>query len=248
MPETPDDAPPTWTIDELAAHTGVPSRTIRFYQSKGALQKPEIQGRKAIYGVDHVERLKLIGELQDRGLRIRAIRDLVGRIDRGEVALQEWLGLEARLAEPWHEDEPVLLSQDELQARVGATRTGVVADLVRLGFAKREGRQYLVSSPKLLQVAVKLQEAGVELEVVVGGLEIMRRHLGRLSEELVALYARHAGTGFGGDGSAVELGEAFASVGRQGLDAVEVVWAQEMQRVLREMVKTGALTKMPKAR
>ena len=38
-----------YTIDELAAVARVPSRTIRFYQSKGALMPPEIRGRLAIY-------------------------------------------------------------------------------------------------------------------------------------------------------------------------------------------------------
>ena len=55
----------SYTIDELSAHTGVPSRTIRFYQSSGALQKPAKRGRIAYYGPEHVERLALIGQLQD---------------------------------------------------------------------------------------------------------------------------------------------------------------------------------------
>ena len=65
----------TYTIDQLAALTGVPSRTIRFYQSKGALPAPVRRGRKAYYGSSHVERLELIARLQDRGLQIRAIRN-----------------------------------------------------------------------------------------------------------------------------------------------------------------------------
>ena len=43
----PDEVNPSgYTIDELTAATGVPSRTIRFYQSKGTLEKPEIRGRR----------------------------------------------------------------------------------------------------------------------------------------------------------------------------------------------------------
>ena len=94
------DAPPPpstgaagLTIDELAASTRLPSRTIRFYQSKGALMPPEIRGRVAFYGQPHVERLKLIAQLQDRGLRIDAIGDLLKKIDRGELDLAEWLGV-----------------------------------------------------------------------------------------------------------------------------------------------------------
>ena len=73
------------TIDELSALTQVSSRTIRFYQAKGALPRPTIRGRVAFYDDTHVERLKLIAELQDRGLRIKAIKDLVQKLDRGEL-------------------------------------------------------------------------------------------------------------------------------------------------------------------
>ena len=47
--------------------TRVPSRTIRYYQSKGALPKPTIRGRVAFYGPGHVERLAnlAIGFTQD---------------------------------------------------------------------------------------------------------------------------------------------------------------------------------------
>ena len=93
--------PDTLTIDELAAASRVPSRTIRFYQTRGALMNPEIRGRVAYYGKPHVERLKLIAQLQDRGLRIDAIGDLMKRIDRGEVDLAEWLGVEEQMQAPW---------------------------------------------------------------------------------------------------------------------------------------------------
>ena len=61
-----------YTIDELSAATRVPSRTIRFYQSKGALPKPEIRGRVAVYTDEHVDRLSLIAKLQDQDVRVHA--------------------------------------------------------------------------------------------------------------------------------------------------------------------------------
>ena len=99
--ETPPPGGASWTIDELAAQVGVPTRTIRFYQARGALMRPEIRGRVAYYGDAHVERLKLIAQLQDRGLRIDAIRDLVASIDKGELDLAEWLGIEQEVQAPW---------------------------------------------------------------------------------------------------------------------------------------------------
>src|SRR5258706_9267054 len=117
--DTPAAGTPEYTIDELAQHSEVPSRTIRFYQSKGALPRPEIRGRVAYYGPAHVERLKLIASLQDRGLRIDAIRDLTARIDKGELDVGEWLGLDAQLQQPWADDRPATLDAEALYELVG---------------------------------------------------------------------------------------------------------------------------------
>jgi DNA-binding transcriptional MerR regulator len=89
LPDADMGDPTEYTIDELATATRVPSRTIRFYQSEGALPKPTIKGRVAYYGPAHVERLAQITALQDRGLQIKAIRDVLTRAERGEFSLQE---------------------------------------------------------------------------------------------------------------------------------------------------------------
>jgi DNA-binding transcriptional MerR regulator len=120
-----------YTIDELASAAKVPSRTIRFYQSRGALMSPEIRGRVAYYGAAHLERLKLIAQLQDRGLRIDAIRDLLTSIDRGEVDLAEWLGVEQQVQAPWANDQPRTVTEEELYELAGSRRPGLVADLLR---------------------------------------------------------------------------------------------------------------------
>src|ERR1700733_5255583 len=113
MTTTTEDLHP-YTIDERAAAAQAPSRTIRFYQSQGALMAPEIRGRVAYYGPAHMERLKLIAQLQDRGLRIDAIRDLVSSIDKGELDLAEWLGVEQQVQAPWANDQPRTMTEAEL--------------------------------------------------------------------------------------------------------------------------------------
>ena len=52
------------TIDELAHATGVSSRNIRYYQTRGLLPPPAVEGRLGYYDRRHVERLRLIQELQ----------------------------------------------------------------------------------------------------------------------------------------------------------------------------------------
>jgi DNA-binding transcriptional MerR regulator len=66
-----------FTIAELAALSGMSSRNIRAYQSRGLLDPPLRHGRVAYYGAHHVARLALIRALQLQGFSLEAIRHLV---------------------------------------------------------------------------------------------------------------------------------------------------------------------------
>src|SRR5438477_9887942 len=65
------------SIDELAREAGSSVRNVRLYQERGLLPKPRREGRRAVYGRVHVERLKLILELLERGYPIAAIKELI---------------------------------------------------------------------------------------------------------------------------------------------------------------------------
>ena len=67
-----------WTLRELAAESGIPERTIRFYISKGILDPPLRGGRGATYGPDHLTRLREIRGLQAKGLMLADIARLPG--------------------------------------------------------------------------------------------------------------------------------------------------------------------------
>jgi DNA-binding transcriptional MerR regulator len=240
-----EGAPPSraeHTIDELSALARVPRRTIRFYQSVGALPGPKLRGRVAFYGEAHLERLKLIASLQDRGLRMRAIRDLLAQVDKGELALTEWLGLEEQLQAPWANDRPRVVTEGELHAMLGAPRPGKIAELVRLALVERRGDHFLVHSPALLAIGLRLEKAGVDLETAAGATAIMRRHLQRAAADLVHHFVDHAGQGFGGEGSAEALKAAYDAIRPTGLEAVQIVFAQEMERSLRALLESGAAT------
>ncbi|MGD0528388.1 MAG: MerR family transcriptional regulator [Polyangiaceae bacterium] len=241
---TPDDAtePTGYTIDELASVARVPSRTIRFYQSKGALMAPEIRGRVAFYGPAHVERLKLIAQLQDRGLRIDAIGDLLASIDRGEMDLAEWLGVEQQVQAPWADDQPRTLTEEELYTLAGTRRPGLLADLVRSRLAERHRDVYLVRSPALLGIAMKLEAAGIDLETASQASALVRKHLSRLSEDVVALFMKRAGDG---EIAPKDLGHVFESLRPLGTEAVRVIFGRAMERELRKLYESGQMAKLP---
>ena len=241
LPTTTNENTTGYTIDELAAKTRVPSRTIRFYQSKGALQAPEIRGRVAYYSDAHVERLELIAKLHDRGLRIDAIGDLVKRIDRGEVDLAEWLGVEAEMQTPWASDRPRTVTEAELYELAGTTRPGLIAQLGRARLVERRAEVYLVPSPALLSTAMKLESAGVDLETAAEGAAVLRKHLGRAVGDLVDLFTARVKDGALDVGSSGKLFEALRGAGPE---AVRLLFARAMEKALRDLVASGKMASL----
>ena len=233
------DAPREYTIDELAAATGISTRTIRFYQSKGALHKPEIRGRKAFYVDSHVERLGLVGQLMDRGLRIRAIRDLVARFDRGELVLSEWLGLQDSLSAPWLDEGSVLLDEAALKQITGKLPPGKLAELIRLGLLEATpGGKLLCANSSLLKVVLDLDSQGVSLYVTANAIKRIRKHTGKLSKELAQLFESHVGEGFGGD-HPTQLREALDAWRARGPGLVSEIFSEQMQQVLTDRIVRG---------
>jgi len=61
------------TLPDLAAETGVPERTIRFYIARGLLEGPVKAGRAAAYTPEHRKRLAKIKRLQGEGRTLTEI-------------------------------------------------------------------------------------------------------------------------------------------------------------------------------
>jgi len=231
--------PGEYTIDELAAAARIPSRTIRFYQSRGALMAPEIRGRVAYYGATHLERLKLIAQLQDRGLRMDAIGHLATSIDRGEVDLAEWLGVEQQMQTSWANDQPRTVSESELLALLGKPRAGLIADLLRNGLIERRAEVYLLESPALLAIALKLESAGVDLSTARAAAEIVQKHIERTVSELLELFMKRAKERKLGLSEPAKLLETVRPLG---LEAVRIIFARAMEGGLRKLVASGKLS------
>ncbi len=227
----------TYSIDELAALTGVPSRTIRFYQSKCALPAPARRGRKAYYGKAHVERLELIARLQDRGLQIRAIRNLLDQLDAGRTSMEDWFGFEAELRTPWSEDVPELLTESQVQARLQDRPPGLLAALLKTGLLEREANQYLVRSPALLNMALTLERHGIDIETAQEATTILSKHLSKAAKELSLYFHEHMHDRFA-DGSS-DLLSALKPVA---LNAASVVFAHEIQSALEQMLHEGRIS------
>ncbi len=68
--------------EELASAAGVSVAALRSYQSKGLLPPPRRDGRRAVYGDHHLERLRRIASLKSHGHSLRSIAErLDGVVD-----------------------------------------------------------------------------------------------------------------------------------------------------------------------
>ncbi len=239
-----DETSLSLTVDELAAAAGLPVRTLRHYQSEKVLPPPQRRGRIAVYGQDHLDRLLLIGRLQDRGLRLAAIRDLFKRVEKGELWLDDWLGLGDELRAPWSEERPTVLTEAELAERVGG-RPGAVAALVDAGLVRRQQgltSTYLVPSGGLLDITLQLDAAGVDIDTAAAAAGTIRKHLRRASGDLVDFFLERAGAGFARRGSTQDITEALGALRPLGARAVQLVFIQEIERALRHAVEQGRVT------
>jgi DNA-binding transcriptional MerR regulator len=73
-------------IGELAALSGVPAKTIRYYESLGVLPTaPRTSSRYRIYDGEALDRLAFIRAAQAVGFRLAEIRQILALRDHGET-------------------------------------------------------------------------------------------------------------------------------------------------------------------
>ncbi len=81
-------------IGELAARSGVPAKTIRYYESLGVLPPPaRTRSSYRIYDLDAVERLRFIRGAQAVGFTLSEISQILALRDDGERPCAYVLGL-----------------------------------------------------------------------------------------------------------------------------------------------------------
>jgi DNA-binding transcriptional MerR regulator len=178
------------TIDELAQKTGVSSRNIRYYQTRGLLPAPTVSGRLGYYDRRHVDRLKLIQELQAEGLNLQAIGWLLG--GAGGVDSNELRRLKRSMLDSWVGDEPVELTVDRAARGFGqdAPDADQTRRAVELGLLETtEDRDVIrVLLPAVLAAGRELLDLGVPIERQLDVLETMRGHARAVADAYVDLF------------------------------------------------------------
>ena len=176
------------TIEQLAGRTGMTVRNIRAHQSRGLLPAPTIRGRTGFYGDEHINRLRLIAEMQADGFNLKAIDRLLAGASAG--AAEELLGFKRALTTPFEHEAPEFLDEAELAGRFGDDDDGKLrAKAIKLDLLVPVGEgRYEVPSPTLLAAGEELARLGVAPEATIRVLEQLSRHSEGVAEAFVKLF------------------------------------------------------------
>lgn len=229
------------TIDELARETGMTVRNIRAHQSRGLLPPPQVRARTGYYGVEHVARLRLIQEMQADGFNLKAIERLVASTDG---AGQQVLDFGRAALSAFAEEEPELITREELQERIGGEDRKALRKAERLGVIRPLGDgTYEVPSPTLLRAGGELIAMGVPANHALAVAEQIQRHSRAIAETFARLFIEDVAGGqidpqALGPREWAALAEALQRLRPLATEAVAAGFQQEMTRVVeRELQK-----------
>ena len=175
-----------YRIEQFAQAARVAVDTIRFYQGKGLLEPPRREGRITWYSDAHLDRLRRIKELQQRGFTLTVIRRfLEGELESSDEALVEAVTAPAT---------PETLTMEELAARSGIAPP-LLTSLEQAGLLQpmRDGDEprYPAEDLEVLAAGLKLVEAGVPIGSL---MEVGADHAAaveRTARRAVVLFDRH---------------------------------------------------------
>lgn len=233
------------TIDELARRTGTSSRNIRAYQARGLLPGPQLVGRTGYYLEEHVRRLEIITDLQDRGFSLAAIKQVLDTWSTGGD-LSSLLGFHHVLSAPWSEEEPAGTTAAELFARFpeAADDPSLLEQAIAQGLVRPGPDGGLeLPSPSLVDAGAELHRAGVPLAVILELVAAIRRDLADVAERFVGIVAEHVVEPVADGRSDRPPDEVLDTIRRLRPVALEVVrpfLAQELTRVTEQALEEMA--------
>lgn len=221
-------------IDELATRAGTTSRNIRAYQARGLLPAPTLEGRTGYYGEEHLHRLQIIHELQERGFSLAAIGELLRTWAQGGD-LGHLLGFKHLLVAPLTDEEETRYTLQELLERFpdAAGEPELLERAIALNLIRPEEEgEFRAPSPLLIEAGEELTRAGVPLTAILELVAELRQDVAGIADRFVDLVVEHIAPSPDDRPDEAELGRTLESLGRLRPIAIEVVrplMAQELQ-------------------
>ncbi|HET9654061.1 MAG TPA: helix-turn-helix domain-containing protein [Kineosporiaceae bacterium] len=134
-----------FTLDQLAEATGMTPRNVRAYQTRGLIARPTREGRRSVYGAEHVRQILAIQRARAEGASLELLSGVVaggGSIDHDDGG---WLP-GARTGRGARRSRRADLQP--LLTRIGSARTAPVQQLVEqlasIGLIRQDGARTLI--------------------------------------------------------------------------------------------------------
>jgi len=163
-------------------------RNVRSHASRGLLPPPQLRGRTAYYGADHIARLQLIAGLQQQGFSLAAIEAVVQHTPArsAEQALAFYRGILA----PWQPEDPLEMSYAEFAEWLGAEPQPARLDRLQAeGSLEPVGPDRVrITNPALLRAGVQAVRLGMPVDAVMALRPELLKHARALSELFVGLF------------------------------------------------------------
>ncbi|MCU1646170.1 MAG: MerR family transcriptional regulator [Nocardia sp.] len=158
---------PEFRIDDLARAAGTTTRNVRAYQERGLLPPPAGKaGRASIYDDTHLERLRLIDALLQRGFTTSHIGDFITSWETGKD-LSEVLGLQHAVTAAWGEAETFEVPRELVGTILGADTEELLDQLAEMKLVRIEGDNVTFTDTALLTSFAELHEYGLELRTLI---------------------------------------------------------------------------------
>lgn len=216
-------------MEELAAAAGVRVDTLRFYQARGLLAPPRRRGRLAIYGEDHLERLRRIRALKQEGFSLAQIRRVVAEPGVAAPEAEAEAPLLAALVRESVGNRT--LSRAEL-----AREAGIPEALIRAGESagllaplRVDGEERFTEADlEMARAGLAMLEAGLPLQALLEPAAQHVRNIEQVCDAGIEIFDRHVRK----SGPAAEDADAIAAVFRKLLPEVTRIVALHFQRTL----------------
>jgi DNA-binding transcriptional MerR regulator len=180
-----------YRIAELASEAGITARTLRYYQERKLLPPPRREGRIGWYSEDHLDRLRAIGQLLDRGHTLGGIGELLSAWERG-YDLADLLGFERAMTAPWSDEVPVPMTVAEISAVLeGQLTDEVLQEAIRLGYLDVDGDRVVRVNRRLFDTASVLVREGIPLPAILSVASEVQACLDTIASLFLELVITH---------------------------------------------------------
>ena len=176
----------SYSVEDLALKAEVSVDTIRYYQGLGLISPPQKNGRRAIYGDEHISRLEEIRKLAFEGFSLRQISLLKEEALGGNTSDD----LKNLIAE---DTKSRSLSRAEVaeKASVPESLVALLCDNGLLQLFDDEEPLFDESSVSMVEAGIAIANAGIPLEELVSLAQYHSSNVNEVVDRAISLFEEH---------------------------------------------------------